>query len=292
MLNKKKYVCFGGGNAMPKAVLSELKNYPVEISVVCAMLDSGGSAGRLRRDYGISSPGDIRRSFIELSNTTPEIKKLLEFRFTGGELDGHNLFNILLAGLELSSKNYSKVLTEMHKLLDIPFEILPATTDKSNLCAILENGEVITGETNIDVPVHDPNLKIERVFLNPPAKAYSKTISAIKNADVILIGPGDLYSSLAQIFLVKGISTAIKKSKAKKIYICNLDNKLGETNDYFVEDFAKRIEELIDCSLDYVIYDKKGSVKINTDSSKFIGADVSNKKVHNSKKLIKTILKI
>lgn len=85
----------------------------------------------------------------------------------------------------------------------------------------------------------------------------------IKNADVILIVLGDLYSSLAQIFLVKGISAAIKKSKAKKIYICNLENKLGETNDYFVEDFTKKIEDLIDCSLDYVIYDKKSSVKIN-----------------------------
>lgn len=292
MPNKKRYLCFGGGNAMPKAVLSELKKHPVDISVVSAMLDSGGSAGRLRRDYKVSSPGDIRRAFVELSNTTPEIKKLLNFRFSGGELDGHNFFNILLTGLELSSKNYTKLLSEVSRLLDIPFDVLPATTDKSNLYAILENGYVISGEANIDVPAHDGNLKIKKVFLKPPAKAYSKTITAIRKADVILIGPGDLYSSLAQIFLVKGIPEAIKKSKAKKIYICNLENKFGETNNYSVEDFASKIEEFIDCSLDYVIYDKKSSVKLINGGPKFIGANVSNNKIHNPKKLIKTILKL
>ena len=244
-MKKKHIVCLGGGNAMPRAVLVELKKYPVKISVICAMLDSGGSAGRLRKDYKIVSPGDIRRAFIALSNTSPVISELFDFRFKGGELKDHNFANLFITALELATNDYEKTSRAIKKILNVQHEVLPVTLDNSNVFAVLENGKVIKGETNIDIPKHNGNLRIKRVYLKPKAKAYPKAIEAIKNADLIIIGPGDLYSSLAQILLTYGIPQAIKKSKAKKVYVCNLMTKYGETNNFTVLDFTKEIEKFL-----------------------------------------------
>ena len=252
-----KVVCLGGGNAMPKAVLMGLKKFPVKISVICAMLDSGGSAGRLREDYKIVSPGDIRRAFISLANISPVVENLFNYRFQTGELKGHNFANLFITALELSTNDYEKVFDEMGRILNVSHQVLPVTLDNSNLCAVLENGETISGEKNIDCPKHNGNLKIEKVFLEPKAKAYSKTLKVIKEADVIVVGPGDLYSSLAQILLVEGIPEAIKESKAKKIYICNLMTKNGETNMFTVSDFVKEIEKYLGSKLDYIIHNTK-----------------------------------
>ena len=251
---QKKIVCLGGGNAMPKAVLSGLKKYPVKISAVCAMLDSGGSSGRLRKDYGIISPGDIRRAFIALANTSPVVENLFNYRFQTGELKGHNFANLFITALELSSNNYEEVCDEMYKMLNISHQVLPITLDNSQLFAVLENGETIAGEANIDIPKHDSSLKIKKVFLKPEAKIYPKALSAIQDADLIVIGPGDLYSSLAQILLVKGTARAITKSRAKKVYGCNLMTKEGETNNFNVVDFSDEIEVYLGGKLDYVLY--------------------------------------
>ena len=254
MSDKLKIACLGGGNAMPKAILSGLKRYPVEISVICAMLDSGGSSGRLRKDYKILSPGDIRRALITLANTSPVIENLFNYRFQFGELAGHNLANLLITALELTTDDYEKTINELRKILNVSHQVLPVTLDKSNLCAILENGKIIQGETNIDRPKHDGNLKIKEVYLEPKARAYPKTLEAIKEVDLITIGPGDLYSTLAQILLVEGISKAILESKAKKLYLCNLITKFGETNDFSVLDFTNQIEKWLGGSLDFVLY--------------------------------------
>jgi len=254
MLKKKHIVCLGGGNAMPKAVLSELKKYPVKISVICAMLDSGGSAGRLRKDYKIVSPGDIRRAFLALANTSPVIENLFNFRFKNGELKDHNFANLFITALELTTNDFEKTSKTIRKFLNVDHEVLPATLDNATLFAVLENGKIIQGEKNIDIPSHNPNLKIKKVFLKPKARAYPKALRAIKSADLILIGPGDLYSSLAQIILTDGVAETICKSKAKKIYICNLMTKRGETNNFSVLNFVKEIEKYLACNLDFVLY--------------------------------------
>jgi len=257
----KKIVCLGGGNAMPKAVLAGLKKYSVKLSVICATLDSGGSAGRLRKDYNIISPGDIRRAFIALANASPAIENLFNYRFQAGELRGHNFANLFITALELTTKNYEKTIKEISKVLNVKHEVLPVTLDSANLYAILENGKIISGEKNIDIPKHNGNLKIKKVFLRPKAKAYPKAIKAIKEADLIVIGPGDLYSSLSQILLVEGISQEIRKSKAKKVYVCNLMTKYGETNNFSVLDFTKEIEKYLNGKIDYVIYNTKNPSK-------------------------------
>ncbi len=310
----KKIVCLGGGNAMPKAVLSGLKKYPVKISAICAMLDSGGSSGRLRKDYNIISPGDIRRAFIALANTSPVIENLFNYRFQTGELKGHNFANLFITALELSSNNYEEVCNEMYKMLNISHQVLPITLDNSQLFAVLENEEVIIGETNIDIPKHDSSLKIKKVFLKPKAKIYPKAFDAIQDADLIVIGPGDLYSSLAQILLVEGTAQAIAESKAKKIYICNLMTKKGETNNFNVIDFSNEIESYLGCELDYVLYNTE---KLNQETlneikekhpeliemvdfdkslnkNKFIGKDFLNSSniSHDSGKLSKAIFSL
>jgi uncharacterized cofD-like protein len=251
---KKHIVCLGGGNAMPKAVLSGLKKHPVKISAICAMLDTGGSAGRLRKDYKIVSPGDIRRAFLALANTSPVIEELFNYRFQTGQLKDHNFANLFITALELSTGDYEKVLGEVKRILNIKHQVLPATLDKANLYALLENGKIIKGETNIDIPKHNPNLRIKKVFLKPKAKIYSKAAQAIEKANLVVIGPGDLYSSLAQILLTEGIPQALKKSKAKKVYICNLMTKKGETINFSVLDFVREIEKYLTFPLDYVIY--------------------------------------
>lgn len=314
-----KIVCLGGGNAMPKAVLTGLKKYPVKISAVCAMLDSGGSAGRLRKDFNIISPGDIRRALIALANTSPAMEELFNYRFEAGDLRGHNFANLFIAALELTTNNYEKTIKEISRVLNIDHEVLPVTLDNSDLYAVLENGQLISGETNIDVPKHDRTLRIKEVFLKPEAKIHPKAAKAIKQADLIVIGPGDLYSSLAQILLTKGMSEAMRKSKAKKVYICNLMTKRGETHDFSVFDFAKEVERFLDQDLDYVIYNitkpskqilkktKKDNPELiepvsfilkggsRVSEKKFIGADLlpsSGKIIHDPNKLSKIILKL
>ena len=312
-LKNYKIVCLGGGNGMPKAVLSGLKKYPVQISAVCAMLDSGGSAGRLRKEYKITSPGDIRRAFIALANTSPAIGDLFDFRFQAGGLQGHNFANLFITALELSSKNYKTAIKEISKVLNIDprHKVLPVTLDKSQLCAVLQDGQVIKGEANIDIPKHDSNLKIQKVYLEPIARVYRPVLAEIKAADLIVIGPGDLYSSLAQILLVQGLAKAICQSKARKVYVCNLATKIGETNDFQAIDFASEIERLLDCKIDHVIVNSKvkktknqpvimslvQASKINAElgKKKYIVADIIDTKsptLHDSDKLVKIILSL
>jgi len=254
MRTKPKITCLGGGNAMPKVVLSELKKYPVKISVICAMLDSGGSSGRLRRDYNVVSPGDIRRALIALANTSPVVESLFDYRFKFGELAGHHFANLLITALELSSNNYEEALGELKKILNIKHQVFPVTLEKSNLFAILEDGTMVEGETNIDIPKHNGALRIKKVYLRPEPEAYPPALKVIRESDLIVIGPGDLYSSIAQILLVKGVSEVILKSKAKKVYICNLMTKYGETNNFSVMDFTNQIETWLGRELDFVLY--------------------------------------
>lgn len=307
----KKVVCIGGGNAMPKVVLEGIKKYPLHISVISGMLDSGGSSGRLRKQYKTVSPGDIRRAFVSLSNVQDSLKEVFGYRFNKGELKGHNLGNLIIMAMWLTGNKNG--LENIHRLLGIKHKVLPSTLDFSNIYARLENGKIIAGETNIDVAKHDGNLKIKKVFLKPKPKAFPETIKEIKKADMIVFGPGDLYSSLIQILLVEGISEAIRKSKAKKLYIANLMTKYGETNDYTIKDFSDKVEEYLGSNFDFVLcndkFDKKvekaykkkypvflEQVKINEglDSKKYILKSLIKKDLieHDPNKVAKQINKI
>lgn len=320
-LYMKNFVCFGGGNAMPKAVLSKLKKYPVRITSVTSMVDDGSSTGQLRKDFNILPPGDIRRHILALSDAPIWKKKLWDFKFGHEIFDGghkgHNFANVFIGGLEYATKDYGIVLDAAHNFLEVKkHRALPATINKVQLAALLENGEEILGENEIDIPKkHNENLKIEKIYLMPEAKAYPPVLNCIKRADIIIIGPGDLYSSLLPCFLPKGISKAIKQSRAKKILICNIMTKRGETNNFSVFDFANETEKYIDCRLDFVIYNSQipGAKKIkkaikeepyleklvainkDLDKKKFIETKILEKTeplVYNSIKLAKAIIKL
>jgi len=306
-------VCLGGGNAMPKAVLEGLKKYPVKISAISAMLDSGGFAGKERELFKTKVAfGDIRRAALALSDAPKGKKDLFASRFENGTI----LANAYCTNIA-SSFSVEELPGELKEDLNIPDdrEVLPVTLDDAQLCAQLENGQIIKGETNIDIPKHDGSIKIKKVFLEPEAKAYPPVLKSIQDADLIVMGPGDLYSSLSQILLVKGISEAIRKSRAKKVYICNLMTKHGETDNFSVLDLTFEMERYLGQEIDRVIFNKRkpsplrvanykkehpelpGLIKFSEilDKDKFIGEDIITDRgaiVHDPDKLAKIIINL
>lgn len=281
--NRKKIVCLGGGNAMPKTILAGLKKKPVALSVICAMLDSGGSAGREREIYKTNiSFGDIRRVFLALSEASQDTKDAFAIRFKNGPYKGMVMANVVGTAMVTAGIDYERIFKVYREILRVPehYEIFPSTLDNATLCAILENGQIIKGETYIDIPRH--NSKVKSVYLEPEAKVYPKAIRAIERAELIVIGPGDLYSSLIQILLVKGIPEAINKSRAKKVYVCNILTKKGETDGFSVLDFTNEIEKYLKGKVDFVVYNKEQNsplaewVKIDSSlkEGKFIGANL------------------
>ena len=313
MIKTLQIVCLGGGNAMPTAVLEGLRKHPVNISAVSSMLDSGGSAGRDRELFRTKvSFGDIRRAALALSGVPARQKNLFRHRFE----NGFSLANAYCTA-SASATGIEGLLEDIKEDLRIAdeYQVLPITLDDAVLCAELENGELVRGESNIDIPKHNSQLKIKRVFLDPEVRAYRPALKAIEKADLLVLGPGDIYSSLFQILLVKGVSEAIKKSKAPKVYICNLMTKTGETNNFSVSDFTSEVEKYLGQELDRVIFNKEEasvarmasykkehpelltmvSFSDDLDKHKFIGEDLlfeTGPIVHNPAKLAKSILSL
>lgn len=315
----KKIVCFGGGNVVPKLIMQGLKKYPTIITGITSMVDNGGSTGQLREDFNVLPSGDIRRHILALSDAPEWKKKLWQFRFGHEVFDGghkgHSFANAFICGTEDAVRDYEKVLEIVHEFMEVKgHQALPATTDNVQLIAEAENGERIEGEDEIDVPQkHDPNLKIQKVFLEPEGKAFEGSLKAISEADALIFGPGDVYSSIIPCFLPLGMKEAIAESKAKKILISNAMTKLGETGGFSVSDFTSEIEKYIGTQLDYVIYDGRNVdserldnfkeenselleiVKNDSDDERFIDADIledSGPIVYNSEKISKTIMSL
>ena len=261
MDTKKKIVVIGGGTGS-FVVLRGLKKYPFDITAVVTMFDSGGSSGVLRDEFGVLPPGDARRCLVALSEGDNEatLRNLFNFRFNneGSSLHGHNFGNLFLTALAQIKENEAEAIQEAGELLNIQGRVLPVSLNKAQLCAELEDGSLIEGETNIDVPVHNGELKIKKVFLKPEARAFKETIAAIRDADMIIIAPGDIYTSIIPNLLVKGIPEAIKKSKGEVVYVLNLVTKWGETHGFKASDFAKEILSYMGENLfDYLIYNTK-----------------------------------
>lgn len=250
----KKIVVIGGGTGV-FTVLSGLRKFPLDLTAVVTMADDGGSTGVLREEFGILPPGDVRRVLVAMADTDKRLlSELFNYRFKEGGLRGHAFGNIMLTALERMCGNFEKAVEEAAHILGVRGSVLPVTLDNVRLCAELENGMVIKGETNIDIPKYDPRLKIKRLFLKPPAKINPRARHAILDAKMIVIGPGDLYTSILPNLLVQGVSKAIKKSKAKKVYVINLMTKYGETDGFTASDFLHALEKYIGRGvLDYVL---------------------------------------
>lgn len=260
----KNVVTIGGGTGT-YVVLSALKNFDFNLSAIVSMCDDGGSTGQLRDDYGVLPPGDIRRSLVALSATSRSLRRLFDFRFKDGVFDGHNFGNLFLTALEKSEGSFHQAVLTASQLLNVKGQVIPVTLSNIRLQAELENGEVISGETNIDIPKHNPKLKIKKVFIKPVAYPNRHALDALREANLIVIGPGDLYTSVIPNLLVRGIAKAIRSSRARKIFICNLMTKSGETNGYSVMDFVEKIENYLGKdTIDYVLVNsqKPGRVRL------------------------------
>ncbi len=256
---KKKIVVIGGGTGV-YTVLSALKPYSADLSAIVTMADDGGSTGILREEFGILPPGDIRRALIALSNSDNKmLSDLLSYRFQEGVgLTGHNFGNLLITALHRLTNDFESAIDEAGKILSIQGRVIPVTLGHSKLMAELESGEIIKGENNIDIPKHDGRLKIKKVWLKPAADINPNARKAIMDADLVIIGPGDLYTSLIPNLLVRGVREAIQKSKAKVAYFVNIMTKFGETNNFSAMDFINELEAYIGRgNLDFVVINNK-----------------------------------
>ncbi len=255
--DKTKVVVIGGGTGT-FTVLSGLKKFRkknnLELSAVVSMADDGGSTGILRDELGVLPPGDVRQCLIALSTSDALMRELMGYRFDNGSLKGHNFGNLLLSALEKVTGGFDKAVEKVSEILRCEGKIIPVTLKKVTLVAKLKGGKVIKGQKNI----HASDLsQLEKLFLSPKARANHHAVDAIRNADIVVIGPGDLYSSLLPNLLIEEIREALSKTKAKKVYIANLMTKLGHTSGFSALDFKKKIEEHLQTQLDVVIYNNK-----------------------------------
>lgn len=250
----KKITVMGGGTGT-FVVLSGLKQHDVDLGVIVNMMDSGGSTGRLRVQLGVLPPGDIRQCFVALSEAPDLWRRLFLYRFDSGDFEGHNFGNIFLSALEKVSKNYDEVLETASFVLKTKGKVLPVTHEKTHLCVEYANGTIVKGEADIDSDLHE-QISIKRAFLEPKVAAYPQTIQQIAESDMIVIGPGDLYTSIIPLFLVDGVSEALKNTKAKIVYVINLMTKSGQTNNYTAKDHVRDIEQYLGRKVDAIIMHK------------------------------------
>ncbi len=249
----RNIVIFGGGTGT-SSLLKGLKNFPVNLSVIISSWDDGGSNGRLRKELNVFPFSDIRQCLAVL---TPHSlwQKFFQLRFTQGELKGHTAGNLFLAGLEKTTNNLEQTIEIASQLLKIPAKILPATLSPAVLSAQLMDGRKVVGEHNIDSPRSGKFSPIVQLSLGK-AKPNPQAVKAINTADVLVFGPGDLYTSILPNLVAPKILSAVKKSKAKKVFVGNLMTKDGQTNNFKASDFIRTITHFVP-QLDYAIFNSE-----------------------------------
>ncbi|MFC1703165.1 uridine diphosphate-N-acetylglucosamine-binding protein YvcK [Candidatus Omnitrophota bacterium] len=233
-----KIVTVGGGTGLAM-ILHGLKSYTNNISAVVTVADSGGSSGRLREQFDVLPPGDIRNCLVALADAEPLMQKLFQLRFDkGGELQGHNFGNLFITAMTEVTGDFELAVKESSKVLAIRGQVIPSTLEKVSLVAEYEDGSIVEGEDRIP----KKNLPIKRVFLKPAAPAATEeALKAIKEADIVILGPGSLYTSIIPNLLVKGVTETIVNSSAVKVYVCNVMTQPGETDGYTASRHAETI---------------------------------------------------
>jgi len=237
MKNKPKIVVLGGGTGLSN-LLRGLKYFPLDITAIVTVADDGGSSGRLRTEFNIPAPGDIRNVMIALSEFESKGEELLNYRFGGtSDLAGHPVGNLMLTAMINLEGNIVDGIKALNEVLNIKGTVLPATSSSCTLIAEMEDGEIVVGESKIPAV----NKKIKRVYFDKKPKAVKETIEAIEQADMVIVGIGSLYTSIMPNLIIEEIRDAIVKSKAHKIYVSNAMEQPGETAGYSVGDHIKAI---------------------------------------------------
>lgn len=271
-LANKRIVTIGGGTG-PFALLSSLKRFPCSVTSIVSMADSGGSSRRLMDEFGQLPLGDLRQALVALSRKGGLWRELFTFRFQQSSekqtiraisdrteqfgVAGHSLGNLLLAALQsINEGDLLQAIADAQELLDTAGNVLPVTLSRTTLCAELADASVIYGESEIDTRgerISGPLPPIWRVFLQQETPPCREALRAIRRADVIVLGPGDLFTSILPNLLVKEVAEAIRSSEAHKVYVCNLMTKHGETDGFRASDFVREIHHYLGGSVDQVI---------------------------------------
>jgi uncharacterized cofD-like protein len=249
-----KILAIGGGTGLPRA-LEGLKTYSEKPTAIVTVTDSGRSSGVIREQYGILPPGDARNCLIALSESEEQEKdlyQLFQYRFNKGSLNGMSLGNLLMTALTDITGSFEQAIKKASKILAIKGKVLPSTLTSTHICAELEDGSTVEEEFNVRAPQKPP---IKRVFLKSNnVECPPEAISEIGKADIIVIGPGSLYTSIITNLLVGGIKEALQSTKAVKIYICNIVTQPGQTDNYTASDCVKTIIKYLgEGILDYVL---------------------------------------
>lgn len=250
-----KVAAVGGGTGL-SMLLRGLKKYSSNLSAIVTVTDDGGSSGRLRENLDMLPPGDIRNCLLALANTEPLLEKVFQYRFTAGEgLEGHNLGNLFLAALT-DQFGFDQAVVAASRVLAVKGEVLPVSLDQLTLVARFDDGSIIRGESSIP----KRGGRVDRIYLEPEsAMVHRAAETAILEADIIVVGPGSLYTSVLANLLVPGVTEAIRQSKARKIYICNVMTQPGETDGYTASDHLRVI-------YDHVGYGLFDTVVVNSNS--------------------------
>ncbi len=283
-----KIVVIGGGTGL-SVLLRGLKKYTHNLTAIVTVADDGGGSGVLRQEMGILPPGDIRNCMMALAEAEPLISDLINYRFTEGSLKGQSFGNLLLAAMTGISPNFETAVQNMSDVLKVRGRVLPVTVDNVDLEATLTNGKVVRGESKIPLAAKECSCRIKHTALLPrDVKPLPEAIQAIKEADLIVLGPGSLYTSIIPNLLVKGIPEAIYNSKAPTVYVCNIMTQYFETHGHTAYDHYKAImDHTYKTLVDYCIvnstkigkekaekYKSEGSVQVKIDREKFAETQV------------------
>jgi uncharacterized cofD-like protein len=239
-----KIVAIGGGTGL-STLLRGLKEYTVNLTAVVTVADDGGSSGVLRRELGVLPPGDVRNCIAALADAEPLVTRLFQYRFEDGALAGHSFGNLFIVAMSGVVGNFEDAIRQTSRVLAVRGQIIPSTLENVTLCARASDGRVIQGESNItyDLSRNGSDARVNEVYLEPQhAPAHPEAVRAILEADLIVLGPGSLYTSVLPNLLVQGVRRSLIASAAAKLYVCNVATQHGETDGFGVREHLAAIE--------------------------------------------------
>lgn len=252
----KKIVVIGGGTGN-FAVLRGLKKYPVELTAIVSMADDGGSTGILRDELGVLPPGDVRQCLVALSNSSRLMRSLMNYRFEQGGLEGHSFGNLLLSALEKVTGSFEKAVEEAGRILFIEGKVIPVTTHQVRLKMILNDRRLLESEREIYLS-QEIDQGYKSIYLEPTPEVNPHVLDAIRGADLIVLGPGGLHTSIIPNLLVEGVTDALHQARAKKIFVVNLMNRKGQTTGFKSSQYLKEIVQYLGGDLfDHILMNKE-----------------------------------